>query len=439
MRFFRLLGILFVIIALVLNPFIVEQLFSSDKNIESTQIKVKIFVFQIIVFIGGFFLYYKHEKVKEYLIRMEDILLRSFTVTINFLKRNWKNILLLFLFIPISFLLGEVILRVHYVSTYTGTIEDAYNNPQNPVNGSIVELGEIIRPSHYIKMIYEFKPNLNVQYTGVEVKTNSLGWRESKMKVATDVKSIRILGIGDSVMFGWGVREEERYLDILEKQLNERHPNFKWETIVLAIPGYNLPMEIEMLEKVGLAYQPNMIIYGFVENDHCLPNFVFHKEPFFSLHLFLDDYIKEVMNIDYTHKIFESELLGEKIWDLCTNDDIMKKYPGLTGEKAFNDSLNRLSQIGAELTIPIILLKHNPYIKDFKIPRNMLIVNPIKEQGEYLRINKFKIIEVSDLVISEEDNHPSAKGHKLIADVLYRKLLDDNIIKEIIINHQVDN
>ena len=79
-------------------------------------------------------------------------------------------------------------------------------------------------------------------------------------------------------MFGWGVNESDRYMDILEQKLNQEFPKQKWQTMVFATPGYNLYMELEVLKEYALKYKPDIIIYGYTENDFCLPNFIIRKK-----------------------------------------------------------------------------------------------------------------------------------------------------------------
>ncbi len=109
---------------------------------------------------------------------------------------------------------------------------------------------------------------------GAHVTTNSLGWREKEILKEKDENTIRIIGVGDSVMYGWGVSEDERYMDVLENKLNRNFQKYNWETLVFAVPGYNLAMEIELLKQYVLDHDPDLIIYGFNDNDYCLPDFV---------------------------------------------------------------------------------------------------------------------------------------------------------------------
>ncbi len=65
------------------------------------------------------------------------------------------------------------------------------------------------KPGAYFKDLY-----------GVEVKVNSKGLREYEYDYEKPPNTYRILVLGDSITFGWGVAFEKTYSKILEKKLN---------------------------------------------------------------------------------------------------------------------------------------------------------------------------------------------------------------------------
>jgi hypothetical protein len=79
-------------------------------------------------------------------------------------------------------------------------------------------------------------PNLTVTFLNQTVTINANGFRGDSIPIAKNPRSIRIIGIGDSVMFGWGVKDEETYLAILSRMLNLRYPECSWEIINMALP-----------------------------------------------------------------------------------------------------------------------------------------------------------------------------------------------------------
>ncbi len=72
--------------------------------------------------------------------------------------------------------------------------------------------------------------------------------------------------IGDSLVFGFGVEDEERYPVVLESLLNERFDG-QVEVIPIAGVGYRLSKYRELLLPKALEFDPDIIVLGFVLND----------------------------------------------------------------------------------------------------------------------------------------------------------------------------
>lgn len=81
---------------------------------------------------------------------------------------------------------------------------------------------EFKQRSDLLNMGHEHKPNKHGILYGVEVKTNSRGFRADKDYDASKPDNvIRILVLGDSITMGWGVNYKDTYPFILETLLNE--------------------------------------------------------------------------------------------------------------------------------------------------------------------------------------------------------------------------
>src|SRR5712692_4422183 len=63
----------------------------------------------------------------------------------------------------------------------------------------------------------------NPDEIGVPVRINSVGMRDHEVAIPKPPCTFRVIGVGDSVMFGYGVRLEEIFLKRLEDQLNRSH------------------------------------------------------------------------------------------------------------------------------------------------------------------------------------------------------------------------
>lgn len=79
--------------------------------------------------------------------------------------------------------------------------------------------------------------------------------------------TFRILGVGDSITFGVGVRFEKIYLQQLEQMLNQREGTTHFEVINMGVSGYNTSQELVALKEKGLQYAPDLVLVGFYWND----------------------------------------------------------------------------------------------------------------------------------------------------------------------------
>ena len=124
--------------------------------------------------------------------------------------------------------------------------------------------------------ILPFKPRPNSHLTGrnetnefdYDYRHNRLGLRDVEHATSKPAGVFRILGLGDSFTYGVGVRFEETYLARLERMLNERagdHPRV--EIIKGGIPRFFPQSERLLLEHSGAAFQPDLIVVGFLPND----------------------------------------------------------------------------------------------------------------------------------------------------------------------------
>ena len=73
--------------------------------------------------------------------------------------------------------------------------------------------------------IWQYKAGITLRHRtrefAVDVHTN--GWRLRGPEVEASDDALRVLVIGDSFTFGWGVEERERYSEVLQQLLRTGH------------------------------------------------------------------------------------------------------------------------------------------------------------------------------------------------------------------------
>jgi hypothetical protein len=103
------------------------------------------------------------------------------------------------------------------------------------------------------------KPSSKGLVAGVPIYVNNLGFIDRDREFEKKANVFRIVVCGASVSMGHGVEQEKNYSTLLEEMLNERIPSRKYEVINLSMAGYRNKEVLEVLEKFGLRFNPDMI------------------------------------------------------------------------------------------------------------------------------------------------------------------------------------
>jgi len=98
------------------------------------------------------------------------------------------------------------------------------------------------------------------KFQGKTFSTNLYGARGAEFLPVKDVKTKRIVGIGDSVMMGWGVSDEQTFMGLLNKE-------DKFEAINLGVAGLNAVQEYFHLRDRALPLKPDLLVLSYVGND----------------------------------------------------------------------------------------------------------------------------------------------------------------------------
>ena len=334
-------------------------------------------------------------------------------------KRRYLQLLLALLSTILTCLALEGVLRIHAARTLHHE-QKAWRDRGEvkiPANRKTT-LRHLIRKSNNPHILYELRPDLDVRFMGGRVTTNPDGFRGTGVAAVKPADEIRVVGLGDSCMFGWGVHDEETYLAILERERNGEQGEKRWRTINLAAPGYNTAVEVEMLKHRGLAYRPDIVIVHFVRNDTGLPNYMLAEDDRIRL---TKSYLVEAV----------SRILGGRFRMqsedrlVRTRRKIPERYRYMTGETAVDAGFRELKRLAEEHGFkPLILTHWSPpdYLRKTADELGIPIVNGGDAVSEYMRAHGIEHYGGSELTLSRRDPHHSAIGHQVMAEALLRYL-----------------
>ena len=107
------------------------------------------------------------------------------------------------------------------------------------------------------------RPDSEAELMDVAVRINSEGFRDEEYALEKG-ELWRILFLGDSLTFGWGVEKEKTFEHLLEAALNEKRPT---EVINLGTGNYNTVQEVNLFLEKGLRYHPDQVVVFYFIND----------------------------------------------------------------------------------------------------------------------------------------------------------------------------
>lgn len=292
-------------------------------------------------------------------------------------------------------------------------------------------LGHLIRMAHSHERVYELIPNLKMVFMGHEVRINSLGFRSEEVKPEKDPESLRIIGIGDSRMFGWGVPQEAPYLALLGKRLDQELGTAV-EVVNTAVPGYNTWMEVATLEEVGLSLQPDLVLLEIVGNDLALPNFIY---PYPDFRATDRSYIMELFRGAKTDRgALEASPLGVNSRGMFEDDPerVPKQYRHMVGRAGLRKALARLKQLSQDHGFEVLVIYGPTGLNEREILEELGLkyydYHPDILAALKLRGLTFKDYPGSEFTLSAADVHPSPLCHSVIAEAVLKQILERDLV-----------
>jgi lysophospholipase L1-like esterase len=106
------------------------------------------------------------------------------------------------------------------------------------------------------------RPSFEGAYQGVVYSINANGLRGPEIEYARDPDRARVLLLGDSLVWGFGVADGQTLADELARAWQPT------EVVNLGVAGYGTGQELMLLKHEGLRYQPDLVLLVFtIAND----------------------------------------------------------------------------------------------------------------------------------------------------------------------------
>ena len=125
----------------------------------------------------------------------------------------------------------------------------------------------IKRVSSNSEIAHEHTPGTSGTFMGVPVSINSMGLRDQEYPLEKPPGHVRVLMLGNSLTFGWGVKIEDTPSKLLETMLNRNGGDKRYEVINAGVGNYNTRMEVAYFLERGHLLGPDVVVLNYFIND----------------------------------------------------------------------------------------------------------------------------------------------------------------------------
>jgi len=277
------------------------------------------------------------------------------------------------------------------------------------------------------------------------VRINQKGLRDREHSYERPNDTRRILVIGDSFAWGYGVEESERFSQLLETSLSV-------EVVNAGVSGYSTDQELLWFRGEGIKYDPDLVILVFAGNDmgdnyRQLVNTIYYKPQFVKQegHLILTGYPVPRTSPQGKFIYFLSQRSALAHFFVQRYFDLLSFYRNFRVDlDNANSSVSGISSAREPFGLTIALLDEMRNIAESKEAKFMIVATDrwwnspsgetYKDFIDTLQTEGFLVLDVESMpgfdpgeMLISDDSHWSRAGHEFVAEK----------IKDLIESHQL--
>ncbi len=288
--------------------------------------------------------------------------------------------------------------------------------------------------------LFAHHPDQVMELAGWEIRTDSRGFRGPERLIPKPVNTKRMVFVGDSVTFGWGVDLEDTFVHMIGEELSARGAG-KWETVNAGHLFHDTTQERGVLEEDGLAYEPDVVFLVYVANDIHLTSQLLKPATERPV-TFTEADLVEIENraavldqlrkldgwLPYTHRLLSfvySNYQNAAFKERPGNEDrdpYLLDRAGIDQDEGWvlcREAMISMNEMVAKTGAVFVVLditKH-PKVEDFCAENGLL----------YARITHGPD-EMDDIRNSHSDPHANRKGHRQYADKILQVIDDFDLV-----------
>ena len=285
-------------------------------------------------------------------------------------------------------------------------------------------------------LYWKLKPSQNC-YTKVDrkpVHINSLGTRGPEFAPAKPPHTFRILCLGDSRTFGWGLSEPETYCGVLQRLLQDHaSAGTKVEVINAGVNAWSYPQMQAYLREVGVHYHPDFVVleganYWTQFGDKNSPEFVGK----FMARVRLKNFLRRFAIYHYFVEVklheFYSRYRTKFIPVDPAHDTLFLEQQRNDPDALFRDAIEALCRLAKNNNIQPLLL-HLPALDELNSTnqsRDFKIKTEVSDRLDVPLLDLTPDLSSGGkaLYLEADPVHPNVEGNKIIAQRLFEKIKD---------------
>jgi lysophospholipase L1-like esterase len=282
------------------------------------------------------------------------------------------------------------------------------------------------------------RPNMSAGFSrqefSVDVTINSNRLRDHEYPVGRNEKN-RMLVLGDSFGWGYGVDLTDRFDEVLER----RHSD--WEIINASVSGYGTDQQFLYLRDRGIVFKPDVVLLLLYSNDFVNNNAAaqyFLNKPYFTLQgtdLELHNTPVPALSIPQrlAHSLGRTYVLGRAyvgakqfLADMTRRRNVAEQESGSSGDYQLTLQLiSNIQRISRENGADFILVSV-PMGDDSKA-----VLRKLSDRAgfPYLPLDNFFENSGDESTFFPNDGHWNAYGHRITADAVDAYLTEINVFQ----------
>lgn len=255
------------------------------------------------------------------------------------------------------------------------------------------------------------------------IQVNRFGFRGDDFDKTKRQDVFRIMILGDSSAFGYGMNQHETFAEELQRLLKKKYPSLNIQVINGAVPGYTTYASKEFFLKKGIKFEPDVIIAAH-NND---PNLDWDEDknrapspviaPLLTVLYRSGIYMavrRQVLNYKYNKSAHFYKAPSEDYGVRRVNE---KDY-----KENFETILNTAKSKGIKTMVVSMPLMEDedPVLLRY---RQIMKETALENGGEFVDIfSKWQRFDAENLFL--DDVHPNEAGHMVIAQTLAEALVN---------------